>query len=344
MFNFLSRCCSRVLVRLQNLKPAVFEPYKRKRTTMDKGEQHWISRVNNQVNYERTFYSPEKIDVSVPTLPYQAFDLYLSGTRIKPWNLIDLIVSVRLFTQYPVEHAGNPCDSIVDTHLLMKENILFFVSLKIDINRHFHNPDSPKFPLTVTAEVTHAGNSSTRRRYTVKHTSMSSPCITCETDDVLVNKSSRRPTAFPDWWVKKYSNLIKPKMKFEKPLKKSDAFTNKSEMKVEFEHLDHNLHTTTRAYLKFAINATFKTAASERHGYIGIEHLRAGIKCIQMFFHGESNYGDILIVQTFENKSNKNEVLIEIRKHSASQEKELECCTVVLEFYEPTKLDIPGKL
>ena len=36
-------------------------------------------RVNNQVNYWRKFYGPEKVEVTIPTLHFEAFDLCLSS-------------------------------------------------------------------------------------------------------------------------------------------------------------------------------------------------------------------------------------------------------------------------
>lgn len=313
--------------------------------TTESVEKHWITRINNQMNYERKFYSPEKVVVTIPTLHFQAFDIYLSRTQIKPWNIVDLIVSARLFTQYPVKHAGNPCDSIVDTHLLMKENILFFVAMKVDINRIFHDPETPKFPLSIEAEVTHAGNSSTRRSYTVKHPSISTPYITCQCDDVLVSKSNRQPAMFPDWWKKKYSKLVKPKEIFKKPSIHDGAYTKDYNMKVEFEHLDHNSHTTTSAYLKFSINAAFQTVRDNPSGYISIEHMRAGLKSITMFFHGESNFGDMLNVKTSENCCHGNVMLVEIRNLSRDKTgNDGLCCSVVLEFYEPMESENCSKL
>lgn len=267
------------------------------------------------------------------------------GTRIKPWNLIDLVVSVRLFTQYPVDHTGNPKDSIVDTHRLQKENFLFAVALKMDINRTFHDPESSKFPLHGVAEVTHVGNSSTRRLFTIKHTKNTEPYITCAIDDVIVNKLSRRPSAFPEWWQQKFAHLKRPKEKFQKPIKSPETCSSRSDICIEFEHMDHNLHTTMSAYLKFCINAAFKTVVSEtHHGHFTSAHLHAGVKCIQMFFHSESNYGDSLALEMFENRSKANEVVFEIKKRTAKPDTFIDCCTVVLEFYEPTQPKLNGKL
>lgn len=215
----------------------------------------------------------------------------------------------------------------------------------MDINRIFHNPKSPKFPLLAEAEVTHAGKSSLRRVITISHpNNQHTPYFTCETDDVFVDKVSRRPAAFPQWWIQKYSHLIKSKTKYDKPSKSGYFFSNKSEMTVEFDMLDHNLHTTMSAYLRVCINAAFKAAVSDNCSHFGLEYLRAGVKCIQMIFHDESNYGDTLVVESFENKSKLGELYIDIRKRSSNQENEIECCSVVLEFYKPGLADISGKL
>lgn len=336
MLKVLSRR-TQVSACLINFEPFIYRCFQlRRNMTTDEAEQHWISRLNKQVNYKRRFISPEKVEVIIPTLPYQAFDLYLSGTRIKPWNLIDLVVSTRLFTQYPVEHTGNPGDSIVDTHHLQKEHFLFSVALKMDINRTFHDPEMPKFPLHAEVEVTHVGRSSSRRVYNIKHPDNPTPYITCAVDDVIVNKTSRQPTPFPDWWQQKYSYLERPKVNFEKLKEIPDSVSGRSEVQVEFEHMDHNLHTTMSAYLKYCINAAFKIITHENYeGHLSSAYLGAGVKCIQMFFHSESNYGDTLIMEMLESSSKENEVYFKIKKRTASQEKEIECCFVVIEFYKP---------
>ena len=262
--------------------------------------------------------------------------LSISGTQIKPWELLDLLASARFFSHYPVQHTENPRDSIADIHMLMEGNISFVAALKIDINELFHTPESPKFPLTVTVEITHVGRSSLRQSFDVKHPGTSTPYFTCECDEVLISKINRRPAAFPDWWVDKYSKLIKPKEKLIKPPIAPGAVMKTYDMAVEFEHLDLNSHTGTSAYLKLSINAAFKSIRHERIGCISLEHVRAGLKSIQMFFHGESSFGDILNITTYDNSSRGNEMLVEISKRSCDKEGSDEmCCTVVLEFYEP---------
>ena len=272
----------------------------------------------------------------IKLLKLKIYFYFIAGTQIKPWKITDLLASVRLFIQNPIQRRGNPRDSIADTHLLMKDNTLFAVAVRIDINKYFHNPDSPKFPLTVTSEVTHVGRSSFRQSYIVKHPETSTPYITGECDEVLISKVSRRPAEFPDWWVEKYAKLVKPKEKRVKPPVTQGAIMNKYNMKVEFEHLDYNSHTTTSDYIKFAINAAFQSVRKEKRGSISLEHMRAGLKSMQMFFHEESSFGDTLNVTTYDNSSRGNEMLVEISKRSSDKEESDEmCCTVVLEFFEP---------
>ncbi|KAL4219119.1 hypothetical protein ACF0H5_021702 [Mactra antiquata] len=306
-------------------------------------ESPLIQRVNQHVNYKRRFINPEKVEVTVPSLPYQAFDMFSAGTRIKPWCLLNLVVSIRLFTQHPAKHTDNPENSIVDTHILQRDHLIFAVGFKMNIDRSFHAQDSLKFPLKVLAEFTNAGKSSGRRVCTVTHSSNENrPYIVCEMDEVLVSKETRRPISYPAWWISKFSHLIKEKNKLILPKKPTDLPLYKSEIIIEFEHMDHNAHTTMSAYLKFCSNVAFRIAMERNSRGFTLDNFGAGIKCIHMQFYNESGYGDKLVVKSWLNEDLPGQINFELYKliESDHETNEVLCCAAFLQFFQP----LMGKL
>lgn len=266
---------------------------------------------------------------------------YASGKLIRPWNILDLIVSVRLFTQYPAKstETGSANDSIVDTHRLMQDHLLFIVGLKLDITRAFYDLDQPKCPLSVDVSVSHVGNSSTRRVFKIVHPSLEKSgetFATCEIDDTIVSKVTRKPAAFPDWWIEKYGNLRAPKSKLAVASPEENAIIFSDNYDVEFEHIDHNKHTTTSAYVKFCFNAAFRNVQKCNYRTVTSEHFSSGMKTAVVLFFRESSFGDVLTIHSWENEHESGFLSFQCKNQSGEL-----CCSMSVWFHQPGE-NVPG--
>jgi len=231
---------------------------------------------------------------------------FFPGNLIHPWNIVDVIVSTRLFTQYPARstETGDMGDSIVDTHHLMKDHLLFIVGMKMDISSTFYDLNIPKFPLTVDVSVSHVGRSSSHRVYKVLHKSCATrPLVTCAIDDVIVDKVTRKSAPFPDWWDDKYGHLkCSEKSRLSVSTSKASTLLFNDKFTVDFEHVDHNGHTTTSAYVKFCFNAAFRNVHKKNYNSNLAECFSKGINTLTMLFFKESSYGDVLTVASWESE------------------------------------------
>lgn len=173
--------------------------------------------------------------------------------------------------------------------------------MQLDISRTFYDLDLLKFPLTIDVSVSHVGRSSSRRCYKICQLSQpDNPCVTCSIDDVIVDKHTRKPAAFPKWWEEKYSYLksSKPKLTVQEPTNSHKVLTD--QFTVDVEHIDHNGHTTTSAYVRFCFNAIYRTMQKANFSSETVENLRNGTKTLTVLFHKESSIGDILTVESWE--------------------------------------------
>ncbi|KAL4219120.1 hypothetical protein ACF0H5_021703 [Mactra antiquata] len=185
----------------------------------------------------------------------------------------------------------------------------------MNIDKSFHAQDSLKFPLKILVGFTNAGKSSGRRVCTVTHSSNENrPYIVCEMDEVLVSKETRRPISYPAWWISKFSHLIKEENKLSFPEKPNDLPFYKSAIIIEYEHIDHNAHTSMSAYLKFCSNLAFRIAMESKSRGLTLEHFGAGIQCIKMQYYNESGYGDKLVVKSWFNEDLPGQLNFELYK------------------------------
>lgn len=239
-------------------------------------------------------------------------------------------MSARLFTQYPV-HASvseNSGDSIVDTHLLMKDHLLFIVGIKLDVQRNLYDAEVPKYPLEVDVSVSHVGNSSSRRHYRLFQSGMrNQELLNCVIDDVIVSKSTRKAAMFPSWWLEKYDHLRLPKERLvlPEPATRDNIFSD--EFLVDFEHTDHNKHTTTAAYIRFCFNAAFRHIQKSDYKNVTEEHFGTGTKSLTVLFFKESSLGKKLIVQSWESGPG-------ILNFQIRNEKYDLCCSVMVDFHK----------
>ena len=261
---------------------------------------------------------------------------------MEPWEVCRLITAVRSFTNWPVAHSGNPLDSIVDTHKLIEQDFLFIASMKIDISESFHKLESPKYPLLVDVEFTHCGNSSSRKVYTLYHEKMNSSYAECQIDDVLVDGKSRKPMPFPSWWKQKFHYINGgPK----NPIGQWPAATDlvkvtEEEYTVLYGDVDTNQHTNYSTYIKFCFDSVFNGVSNGQFKMVDTENLNRGVKTLEMTFHGETNYRDVLTVELFEDYDRPGCVFCNIRKINVDGK----YCTIYFEFNSREEQGFAGKL
>ena len=213
--------------------------------------------------------------------------------------------------------------------------------MQIDISESFYKLESPKFPLNVDVEVTHRGNSSSRKIYTLFHEEVSSPYAVCQIDDVLVDGKSRKPMTHPPWWKEKfiYINNGPKELIGQWPSASDLVKVTAEEYMVLYSDVDTNQHTNYSTYIKFSYDSIVKTAKDKSFRMLNVEHLEKGLKSLAITFHGETNYRDILTVELWEDSARPGCIFSIIKKPD-----NIKCCSLVLEFYGPSGQCKAGKL
>ncbi|XP_045208617.2 uncharacterized protein LOC123560497 [Mercenaria mercenaria] len=269
-------------------------------------------RIARHLNYRRTFLARDCTRVDIPSLPFEAFDS--SGTKINPWSILTLVESVRSFSFSQYATVGQPRRSTLDFHEILDTHLIFIVGATVDIKRPCHDFEGPKFPLYVIEKLKYLGKSSKTLSYEIYDCSTDTLQVSCDLTDVLVSGVSRKPVAYPAWWLQKHGDLITPeKAKLsEDPIPTGQPAV--SEVKVKSGDIDTFQHTNWASYLKFCYESLTEHATDNSYEQMNIQRLTAGVKSCKLIYKDETNFGDNLTVKSWNSDSQETRVIFNVLK------------------------------
>ena len=118
---------------------------------------------------------------------------------------------------------------------------------------------------------------------------------------VVVDKTTRTPTAIPDWWRERYASaVVENERLVVKTRDVPAAGTHKYALRVLWSDTDRYRHTNYQSYVRFCLDAAMD--AVDKRFYVGFSEdiLRYDVKTLECLYAGESVAGEEVVVETWQ--------------------------------------------
>ena len=151
---------------------------------------------------------------------------------------------------------------------------------------------------------------------------------------VSVDRKTSKPKPLPSWFVDKYADVLSgTRLYLPKLLQQSQSDLTviySTSVKVAYSDIDSLVfHTHFIAYIKYAMQAAMEaTTNGTFHGLFTVPQMDYIIKNMTVSYLGESKVGDVLDIQTWQNRDNKQKCYFIISLNGKS------ITHITLEFYE----------
>ena len=215
--------------------------------------------------------------------------------RVSLQSLFLLLLSAVAYAFYPFDTDG----SFLDMHQISKDYIFFNVCMTARIEQMFYQISTPKYPLTISMQLTHLGRTS----FTIVY-SIGSPgngtYATVKILGVFVDKKTRRPTSLPQWWKEKYSLIQSPSQPPNVYGLKRPVCSISFPVSINYSDTDENCHTTCPFYMRMCYDAFVDGTMRKAYKRINDEDTSRGVKTLELVFKKESLLGDDLNVHSWE--------------------------------------------
>ncbi|KAK7482488.1 hypothetical protein BaRGS_00026305 [Batillaria attramentaria] len=280
-----------------------------------------ICRIASQLSagVKRDFLSPSKVRLALAWgFPYDAFD---GQARVKPWHIISMVESGRAlsFNQLPYKQD----QTFLSVDRLYVDHNLFQGSAKLDISKALYDISLTKTPLTLEKELLFVGKSSLNVKTDVILSPLGIKLASCEVQSVLVDRETRRPVPFPDWWMEMYGQFSSPEKQLKvvaekEPLDVEAAIKTGAQVSSESEPFDCGVtsvdmvvcasdtdvygHTNWSAYLKYCIDALASVSHCRKSDYM----LKRAVKTAQIAYKNEGSLGQKIHVRYWRKKMTPN--------------------------------------
>ncbi|WAR04842.1 hypothetical protein MAR_020211 [Mya arenaria] len=258
-------------------------------------------RIARHLNYRRSFPTATSARVDIPCIPYEAFDY--TGNTVNPWSLMRLVESVRAYTFWKHVSTSAPNTSMMDLHDILKSRLVFIIGARLQImDRAFHEFETPKHPLYCITALKNLGKSSKTLSYDLFHEGSDRHLVSCDVTDVLVDEKSRKPIAYPDWWLEKYGHHVNGfrRAQLLTDVDPGSAQVNLSYFRVTLSDTDTYRHCNWASFLKYCYESMFEHVSRDgSYAWITSDDVNAGLRHVDMLFRNEATLGDVLIVQSW---------------------------------------------
>ena len=192
---------------------------------------------------------------------------------------------------------------------LVKVDKVFCLSKTLNISRKIHQRawrERYTIPITIVTELDHIGKTSFSTVNRMYDSDSLEEYAVEKNIYVFVDGKTRRPKPIPSDWRNqywKYSRSRKPSAaKMVKKTEGSPSFT--LDVRVAFSNTDVNGHTNLKFYMRFCSDCAAEACMAGTYKHLKKNLLHYNVKKVDCLFTGESRLGDILTVQTWQDKNN----------------------------------------
>lgn len=271
---------------------------------MDSHSRSHVSRrpgvMQKQLAYIREQTEPNLVKVTIPTLPYEAFDC--SGEKILPWSLLKLFDSCEV---------GDFWHNKDDKHGPSQDQVLFMLNCELEVDRALYEWESPKFPLVIDNRLVFVKRSSRAFENLLFHPERSKPYARFFTIDVNMDPQTRKPKPLPEWWKEHFrSPSDGDRREYELPPKPKEGVFSSS-CRIHFSDTDENKHANYTSYVRYCFDHMCENIIFGKYGS-GLDAYQIGLKKLQVTFLNECMLGDVLTIHSWQTDSSENRFCFEI--------------------------------
>ncbi|XP_005094022.2 uncharacterized protein LOC101858767 [Aplysia californica] len=248
---------------------------------------------------------PYSATLRVPGLTPESFNRYANP---QAQSLLFVALSARVFMFHePYNDAG---DIFMDWARTTSDRLIFISSTEVSFSRALYDPEVKKTELDVKIKLGYVGNASVAMVTELySPDNKDEPICSQVAQTVSIDKSTRKPTPFQDWFRDKFVGrgirdrglVIRP---FERP---ENAFPY--ELKVRWSDTDGYNHVNALKYITFAEDAVHAALVHSESGEkthntalrgLTEDFLINGFKSMQISFQNESLEGENLVAYVWQ--------------------------------------------
>ncbi|KAI8767403.1 hypothetical protein BgiMline_026392 [Biomphalaria glabrata] len=292
---------------------------------------HW-----NVTNISLTDTPYYRAKFTFPGLSHESFD---RDGNPKITSLMMTSVFARGFIlNKPLTDSG---DTFLDWKIITEDRFTFVSSTHFKMSKQLYNADIPKWPLDVDVSLAYVGNSSMASITSFYNSGDTSEPLWSQVNQVVcVDKVTRKPIPFPDWYKDKYKEkccmdkglIIKP---FQRPTK-----TYCMPVVVRWSDTDGYNHTNFASYVHWVVNAIHASlseqsaevakdeSSSSAMPLISKEIITNGLKDIQICYLSESLENQSLDVHIWQQDQENHKV------YAAIERGKDDICQMQLEYFD----------
>lgn len=234
----------------------------------------------------------------------------------------------------PLPHQ--PSQGFLDFHQLYQHYFQFIVSAKLDVSPSLYDVAVPKSPLQMDISLAYVGKSSLNILTELYCKHSTSPLGQCLVQSVCVDKESRRPAGFPEWWMSRYKHLVNGQplksTPLEPPLKLGQVVSQS--IAVDPTGADPYFHANWTSYLMMCHRARLTALLAE--GQVTLDALHMPVKSATLSYWKEGNLQDKLSVCMWPDETTQKVVHFQFQNESSQDL----VCQATVKFFD--KYELPS--
>ncbi|XP_059160829.1 uncharacterized protein LOC131944288 [Physella acuta] len=252
-----------------------------------------FSRIASQVLFSKQIISPYNYIIRLPG--GFCYEAYNAQACVNPWSLLRMVECGRgaCFNPIPPD-----CHSFLDVAEMYKNYFIFIASTSTTISPKLYNVSTVKGPLILDVKLDYVGTKTIKMKTVMHLEGTDEPLCENNTQSVLVDNSTRKPSAPPDWWIQKYSlgsNNGTP-LKLEPLQLPKDTKLSEYAFTVAATDVDSYLHVNWSNFVKYFYN-TFLNFELKK---VGRDHASLAFRNLKSFdvaYIKEANIDDNLVIK-----------------------------------------------
>ncbi|XP_078661094.1 uncharacterized protein LOC144905348 isoform X2 [Branchiostoma floridae x Branchiostoma belcheri] len=228
----------------------------------------------------------------VATYELHPFDFDRSG-RVQTWTYLRMLEFARIAAIQPLikEHTGTQNDG----------STAFVRYQEVEFSPRFYTIVKPNTSLVMAVGISYVGRSSLIYDYGI-HSNASDDIIGRSfTQMVRVNRKMRRPIAWPDALIDRFSNEGQDRPVVPAPFEAIPAPAFVCKVRVSNSDIDVRQHTNQSAYLRYCLDAA--AIAARRNSFSVIKDIAlCPIRKVGILYQREALLGDELTLEMWEDQ------------------------------------------
>ena len=203
---------------------------------------------------------------------------------------------------------NTPSDQcFLDIDKICHNRLMFMAYTSTKVWPNLYDHSVCKNPLELHSELINVGKTSFGIKTSIGIEKLDLPLCENFVQPVLIDKTTRKPTMPPEWWIEKYSKGLEGKgsLRLSRHAVPEHGVSHRYQTKISASDLDSFWHANWSSYLKFSYNALVDyTMSKHDHGNIASAFRQS--KQFSLLYLQETNLNDTLDIDLWEDPEHSN--------------------------------------